>query len=142
MTPQEEQLLERLRRYGVSGIPVSAVAAWSGFKDYAREVFGLENVGLLFQVGTFSLGGTRLFYFDPVCQFEIVDQNAEHDHFEQLHCEMTCAANDDLLGVKATLWSFDYPSADAFFDAVEALPEFQAAIRQPGYNMAVSYEAV
>ena len=105
-------------------------------------MFGRESVGLLFQVGTFDFTGHPLFYFDPVCQFEITDSDGEHDHFEQLHCELTCAPDASLSGVEASLWSFDCPTADAFFAAVEALPAFQVAVRRLDYHLSVSHEAV
>jgi hypothetical protein len=105
-------------------------------------MFGSEFVGLLFQVGTFDFTGRPLFYFDPVCQFEFTDPNGDHDHFEQLHCELTCSPDESLRGVEASLWSFGYPTADAFFAAVEALPAFQAAARRLDYNLSVSHDAV
>src|SRR5690349_3505893 len=142
VTPQAERLSALLRQHRVGDLPASGVAAWSAFKAYGREVFGAPNVGLLLQVGTYDFTGAPLFYFDPVCQFEVTDADGEHDHFEQLHCEMTCQPDDVLSGIEASLWSFDYPSADAFFAAVESLPAFQAAIQQAGYSVSVRHEAV
>ena len=121
---------------------MSAANAWAAFKDYGREVFGPENVGLLFQVGVYNFTGQPLFYFDPVCQFEQTDDEGEHDHYEQLHCELTCQPNEILSGTNANLWSFNYPTADAFFAAVEAMPEFQVAIQQTSYAVAVTHENV
>ncbi len=141
-TLQAKRLLGLLRQHGVSNSSASGLAAWTAFKEYGREVFGPESVGLLFQVGVYTFTGAPLFYFDPLCQFEFTDKDGEHDHFEQLHCELTCPASDSLKSVKTSLWSFDYPAADDFFAAVEALPEFQAAIEQPAYNMAVTHETV
>jgi hypothetical protein len=141
-TPQKKRLEALLEAHGAITSPVSALAAWSAFKEYGREVFGPENVGLLFQVGTYDFTGIPLFYFDPVCQFGFSDADGEHDHFEQLHCELTCPSIGALNGMEATLWSFDYPTADAFFDAVEALPAFQTAVLQSNYTAAVSHERV
>ena len=142
VTPQAERLSALLRQHGVGDQPASGAAAWSAFKVYGREVFGTPDVGLLFQVGTYDFTGVPLFYFDPVCQFEVTDADGEHDRFEQLHCEMTRQADELLNGIEASLWSFDYPSADAFFAAVESLPAFQAAIQQAGYSVFVRHEAV
>jgi hypothetical protein len=36
------------------------------------------------------------------------------------------------------LWSFDFQSADAFFEAVEALPEFERAVAQGNFRLQVS----
>ena len=96
----------------------------------------------MFQVGVFSFSGTPQFYFDPVCQFEVRDEHGEHDYFEQTHCELTCPVSDELTSVSRELWSFDFSSADAFYQAVEALPEFQVAMRQPRYEVNVSHERV
>lgn len=141
-TPQAERLTVLLHQHRVDHRSASGVAAWSAFKAFGREVFGPENVGLLFQVGTFDCTGTPRFYFDPVCQFEITDSGGEHDHFQQLHCELTCVPDASLSGVEASLWSFDYPTADAFFAAVEALPAFQAAVRRVDYHLSVRHEVV
>jgi hypothetical protein len=141
-TQQAIRLRELLARHGVSDTPASAVSAWAAFKDYGREVFGPESVGLLFQVGVYDFTGQPLFYFDPVCQFEQTDDEGEHDHYEQLHCELTCPPNEILGNTSASLWSFDYPTADAFFAAVEAMPEFQVAVQQTGYAVAVTHEDV
>ena len=141
-TPQSLRLRELLANHGVIEAPVSATKAWEAFKDYGREVFGPENVGLLFQVGTFDFTGQPLFYFDPVCQFEKTDDEGEHDHYEQLHCELTCSPNELLKSTNTNLWSFEYPTADAFFAAVEALPEFQVAVQQEGYALEVTHEDV
>jgi hypothetical protein len=136
------RLADLLRQHGVGDQPAPGIAAWSAFKVYGREVFGQQGTGLLFQAGTYSFTGTPLFYFDPVCQFEITGPDGEHDRFEQLHCEMTCPADDQSSGIEASLWSFDYPTADAFFAAVESLPAFQAAVQRADYRVSVSHEAV
>ena len=141
-TPQEKRLKEVLQQCNASRAPVSGTAAWEAFKAYGREVFGTPGVGLLFQAGIFSFTGKPLFYFDPVCQFEILDADGEHDHFEQLHCELTCEARPELQPATAELWSFDFPTADAFYLAVESLPAFQLAARQSDYTVSVSHEDV
>jgi len=141
-TPQAERLTILLRQHGVDHQSVSSLAAWSAFKDFGREMFGSQGIGLLFQVGTYDFTGRPLFHFDMVCQFEITDPDGEHDHFEQLHCELTCIPDDAVSSIEASLWSFDYPTADAFFAAVEAMPSFQAAIQRLDYHLSVSYEVV
>jgi hypothetical protein len=141
-TPQASRLRELLALHGASGASVSAAIAWAAFKDYGREVFGPESMGLLFQVGVFDFSGQPLFYFDPVCQFEMTDDEGEHDHYEQLHCELTCPPTEMLSKTDTNLWSFNYPTADAFFAAVEALPEFQVAIQHVDYVLTVTHEDV
>jgi hypothetical protein len=132
-------LLAQLDALGPS---VSAASAWAAFKAYGREVLGPKSVHLLFQVGVYDFSGQPLFYFNPVCQFEQTDDDGEHDYYEQLHCELTCAPTDLLQSARTNLWSFNYPTADAFFAAVEALPEFHLAVKQPGYTLAVTHEDV
>lgn len=141
-TPQAKRLVTLLRQHGVDHHSASGLAVWSAFKELGRETFGSEGVGLLFQVGTYDFTGNSLFYFDPVCQFEITDSDGEHDRFEQLHCELTCVPDDALIGVEASLWSFDYPTAEAFFTAVEALPAFEAAVRRLDYHLSIDHGAV
>ncbi len=142
VTPQISRLHELLLQHSATGASVSAANAWAAFKEYGREVFGSEGTGLLFQVGVYKFSGEPLFYFDPIAQFEVTDDEGEHDHYEQLHCELTCPPNEILLNTSTNLWSFDYSTADAFFAAVEDLPQFQVAIKQTGYNLAVTYEDV
>jgi hypothetical protein len=137
----DRRLLALLEKHGVKGPTAAPAAAWSAFKEFGREHFGKEGVGLLFQVGDFELDERR-FHFDPVCQFEIVDDQGEHDHFEQTHCEMTSEVTKELEGIERELWSFDFPTADAFFEAVEALPEFRLAITPKQYKINVRHEEV
>jgi hypothetical protein len=141
-TPQAERLNTLLCQHGVDPHSASGLAAWSAFKEFGRETFGAKHISLLFQVGTYNFTGERLFYFDFVCQFAISDSDGEHDHFEHLHCELTCMPDEATSGLKASLWSFDYPTADAFFTAVEALPAFQAAVRRVDYRVSVEHEVV
>jgi len=141
-TPQAERLATLLHQHGAADQLASGLAAWSAFKAYGREVFGQQGVSLLFQVGTYDFTGEPLFYFNPLCQFEIMDSDGEHDRFEQLHCEMTCLPGDDLSGIEASLWSFNYPTVDAFFSAAESLPAFKTAVQRTDYNVSVSHEAV
>ncbi len=118
----------------------TAEVIWSAFKVYGREIFGGEGVALLFQVGRWNASSGGDFYFDPVCQFEVADEDSEYSHYEQLHCEMTAGYSHELSGINETLWSFDYPSADAFFDVVEQLPGFRAAISNRYKSVDIYYE--
>jgi hypothetical protein len=139
---EEKALQAALSRHGAAGPWVSAAAAWEGFKEYARGLDLSEGTGLLFQVGTHSFGGRPLFYFNPVCQFQLLDADGEFEAFKQLQCELTCPPTPALEGVETNLWSFDFQGADAFFAAVEALPEFQRVVAQGNYRLQVSYGLV
>jgi hypothetical protein len=138
---EEECLISLMREHGV-GESASGMAAWTAFKTYGEEVFGQQGVGLLFQAGTHEFSGSPRFYFNPVCQFEITAANGEHDHFEQLLCELTCPPDEELSGIDIALWSFDYPSATDFFAAVEASHEFQVAAKRSDYRVSIRYEDV
>ena len=139
---QEARLRSLLAQHGATWEAPSPMAAWSAYREYGREVFGTSDVGLLFETGIYDFTGERKYYINLVCQFEISDGEGEFDHFEQLHCELTCAPEASLSDKDAILWSFDYESADAFLDAVEALPAFQAAMQQRPLAMEVYYESV
>ena len=141
-TPQATRLRALLKQHGAGDPPVVAATAWAAFKDYGREIFGQQGVGLLFQVGVYDFSGSPLFYFDLVCQFEQTDSEGEHDHFEQLHCELTCPPSETLKSASTNLWSFNFATADAFFRAVEALPEFQVATQQVKFDLVVYHEDV
>ena len=138
----DQRLKALLAQHGVGETAVSGMAAWEAFKCFGREVFGQEGVGILFQVGTFTFSGAPLFYFDPVVQFEVKDDEGEHDHYEQTHCELTGPAADALTNTNCTLWSFDFVTADAFYQAVEALPEFKLAIHHSPYSVNAFHEEV
>jgi hypothetical protein len=71
MTP-DTRLLQLLRLHGVAGTSADPAAAWEAFKQFGREHFESPGVGLLFQVGDFGC-----WYFDPVCQFEVLDAEGE-----------------------------------------------------------------
>ncbi len=139
---EEERLLTLLQTHGAADKDVAPAAAWAAFKAYGREVAARPGVGLLFQVGTYSFTGEPLFYFDPVAQFEVVGHDGEHEGFEQVHCELSRPSSPELDGLEANLWSYDFPSVDAFYKAVEDMPALQAAIRQPTYRLSVIHEAV
>lgn len=142
ISTQEKRLRSLFTQHGVESVAVTPMAAWLVCKEYGREVFGASNVGLLFQAGTYDFTGEQKYYIDLVCQFEIRDADGEFDRFEQLHCELTCAPEESLSDKDAVLWSFDYDSADAFYEAVEALPAFQTAMQQRPLAMKVYHESV
>lgn len=136
-----ERFASVMREHGV-GETASGMTAWNAFKDYGYGAYGLPGVGLLFQAGSYEFSGATRFHFTPVCQFETTAPDGEHDHFEQLLCELTCPPRDELNGVQIVLWSFDYPSAEAFFAAVEATPEFRIAAAQLDYRVSIRHELV
>jgi hypothetical protein len=138
----EQRLRSILAERGAVGPAVKPAVAWEAFKQLGHEVFGTTGVGILFQAGVFTFSGAPRYYFDPVIQSECIDDEGEHDHFEQTHCELTCSPNEQLKQAGVTLWSFQFNTAEAYFSAVEAMPEFKVAMSQPEYQLNVSHEEV
>jgi hypothetical protein len=67
--------------------------AWSGFIRFGRLRFETTDTpdvdGLLFQYGVFAFSGPPVFSLDLTRQFDVLDNAGEHDHFVQVHCELT-----------------------------------------------------
>lgn len=141
-TPEEKALVAALAQHGAQGPLASALDAWRAFKDFARTVELADGTGILFQVGTYAFEGSPLFRVDYVLQIESVAADGEHEGFEQLHCELTCPPMRQLQGVVTDIWSFAYPAVDDYYAAVEALPEFEIAVRQGSYRLRVRHEHV
>jgi hypothetical protein len=139
---ESQQLAALLHQHGAAGPQVAPALAWEAFKAFGRQVASHDGVGLLFQLGVFNFTGEPLFYFGPVCQFERLDADGEHDGFEQIHCELSCPPTTGLEGVEASLWSFGFASVEEFFQAVESTPQFKAAMAQPAYQLSVAHEFV
>lgn len=137
----DKRLLELLSARGIGGSFCSPAAAWDAFKEFGREHFGSAGVALLFQAGDYGLDEPQ-FVCDPVCQFEVLDDEGEHDHFEQTHLEMSCDLSSALRGQFAELWSFGFSDPDEYFAAVESMPEFQLAMEPTRYRLNVYHEAV
>jgi len=85
-----------------------------------------ESDGFLFQYGIANWLPDPAFVVSFVRQFEIVDQQGEHDHYSQLRLELRCATDQGLesLGSRTTWWFKGGPSSfsswlsDAASDAV------------------------
>src|SRR6202022_1619795 len=85
--------------------------AWRVFKAFAATPVECADDALLFQCGTYSFTGEPLFQVDFTRQF-IHENDCEYDHMEQLHCTLCYAPREELRGMKANLWSSDFPSLD------------------------------
>ncbi|WP_369148990.1 hypothetical protein [Streptomyces sp. R44] len=79
-------------------------AAWLAFMRFARRRFATaptpDSDGLLFQYGTYAFTGRPMFTVDLTRQFDITDDDGEHDHYVQVHCELRyeCEPALDALG--------------------------------------------
>ncbi|MFF7247170.1 hypothetical protein ACFZBU_25075 [Embleya sp. NPDC008237] len=78
---------------------------WSAFLRFGRFRFDTPDTsdadGLLFQYGTHTFDGPPTFSLDLTRQFEINDDDGEHDQYVQVHCELRYdfAASLSALGV-------------------------------------------
>lgn len=141
--------LERLRtEFAARGVgsQTAPTAAWEAFKAFGRGLEtshdGSDRIGLLVQFGTYDFSGQPRFYFDPLCQFELTDQDDEFIGYEQLHCKLSCAPTPITTGIEANLWSFDFVDIETYYQAVEAMPEFRVAMALSSYDLAIGLDSV
>ena len=120
----ETYFMDMLSRAGVSEAEPDALKAWETFKQFARVPVECQDDGLLFEVlptpeeDTFTLDCTRQFTFYP----EDDDDDDAEDRF-------TYPLDDQLQGLKTSVWAYYFQDdRDAFFQAVEALPEFRIPV--------------
>ncbi|WP_406859158.1 hypothetical protein ABZO31_02350 [Streptomyces sp. HUAS MG47] len=129
--PRREEALDLLRAELVVGRPTKAAelttrAAWTAFMRFGRQRFATaptaDSDGLLVQYGTYALTGRPMFTLDLTRQFDISDDDGEHHHYVQVHCELRyeCAIVLDALG-SFTSWFFHDAGADLdeWFAAME-----------------------
>jgi hypothetical protein len=117
-----------LRQRGLSEQQTDALLAWRLFKEFARVPVECWDDALLFQCGVYDFTGRDLFHFGFVRQFTF-QQDGEYDHMEQLDCSLLFEPDAELQHLKKEMWSYDFGSAEDFFAAVEALPEFDVALQ-------------
>ncbi|MEU6963813.1 hypothetical protein [Streptomyces chrestomyceticus] len=74
--------------------------AWRAYTRFARQRFATPATpdvdGLLFEYGTFTSDGLPAFTLDLVRQFEVEDDDGEHDHYVQVHCALRYAPAPEL----------------------------------------------
>ncbi|MFE5666069.1 hypothetical protein ACFQ7W_19305 [Streptomyces niveus] len=120
-TPRVEEALDLLRaelEVGRSAkTELTTRAAWLAFMRFGRRRFATaptpDSDGLLFQYGTYAFSGRPMFTVDLTRQFDISDDDGEHDHFVQVHCELRyeCEPALDALG-GFNSWFFHDADAD------------------------------
>lgn len=119
--PRMEQALDLLRaelEFGRSTkTELTTRAAWLAFTRFGRQRFATattpDSNGLLFQYGTYTFSGRPMFTVDLTRQFDISDDDGEHDHYVQVHCELRyeCEPALDALG-SFNSWFFHDTNAD------------------------------
>jgi len=141
----EAKLRQLLQAMGADPKHLAVGETWEAFKRFAVEPVATASDGLLFQAGTFDFYGPDRFIVDFVRQFEVVDNEERHEHYEQLHCEFLFEPNPDLRALDTfELWCFpaEGDSPDAFFEEVEGRPEFRAVVARTPISASVFQEAV
>lgn len=94
--PRLEKALDFLRAeltVGRSAATESTTrSAWLAFTRFGRQRFETaptpDSDGLLFQYGTYAFSRRPMFTVDLTRQFDISDDDGEHDHYVQVHCEL------------------------------------------------------
>ncbi|MFG2832500.1 hypothetical protein ACGFWI_34470 [Streptomyces sp. NPDC048434] len=119
--PRLEKALDYLRSELATGrsatTELTTRAVWLAFQRFGRQRFDTAPTpdadGLLFQYGTYTASGRPMFTVDLTRQFDIVDDDGEHDHYVQVHCELRYEPESalDALG-SVGLWFFHDTNAD------------------------------
>ena len=141
----EARLHQMLTESGINPDNPSFLATWRVFKQFATEEVETASDGLLFQAGVYRFTGSERFTVDFLRQFEILYDDGDHDHFEQLHCEFLYEPTDELRALGSfTLWCFpsDGESIADWCEEVENRIEFQWASKLAPTQATVAQEVV
>ena len=118
-------LLALGRKRGFSDQNRDPMLAWMVFKEFCLEYhFQCEDDAVLWEIGPYgrTAGGEPCFRWHLVRQF--TEGPGEDEDMSQVHLDLTFSKEPEE-GRRATLWSYDFGGdLNAFFDAVEARPDF------------------
>lgn len=119
-TNDSERLLkEKLLAKGFNKDNMDLELAVSIFKEFFNTKFKCEDDAILWETGTFSFTGEKLFSCSLVRQFDF-EIDDEYDHMEQLHLIIYYEPNEELNNLGKTIWTYDYDEdIDKFFEAVK-----------------------
>lgn len=115
-----------LAQAGFSEQKPDPLLAWQTFQAFSAVPVDCAGDDLLFQCGVYGFTGRELFHFGFVRQFTFEEEDGEYGGMEQLDCAVLFEPDPELRTLETSLWSSEFDSAEEFFAAVEALPEFQA----------------
>jgi hypothetical protein len=94
-------------------------AAWLAFMRFGRQRFDTaptpDSDGLLLQYGTYAFSGRAMFTVDFTRQFDISDEDGEHDHYVQVHCELRYEP-EPVLDALGSFHSWFFHDTDADLD--------------------------
>lgn len=141
----EARLRQRLIEAGINLDNLTFLATWRVFKQFAIEAVDTASDGLLFQSGIYRFTGPERFTVGFLRQFEVLYENGDHDHFEQLSCEFLFVPTDEVRALGShTLWCFpsDGESIADWCEEVEGSIEFQSAARLMPSQATVLQEVV
>ena len=128
----EARLRHVLVESGVDPDNPTFLHTWQVFKHFVAEAVDTASDGLLFESGVYRFTGFERFTVDFLRQFEVLYEDGDHDHFEQLRCEFLYEPTEDLRALGSlALWCFpsDGESAADWCQEVEHTVEFEWATR-------------
>ena len=131
----KEQLEIAIEHAGLDQSRPRPRIAWDVFKALYSKPMESPS-GLLFECGTYSFTGPKLFTFSFTRQMPIPGE----DEFFQLRMEFAREPSALTDRLKTNLWSFKFGSPQAFFAAVEALPEFRGAVDLDGWSFSIDLD--
>ncbi|QKE76129.1 hypothetical protein HPK19_25355 (plasmid) [Arthrobacter citreus] len=101
---------------------------WDVFKSFGREkVEGEDRITLMFLCGAYDLTGKKLFYYNFVRQFTIV----EDGQMEQLNCEFVFEPTEELIDLETSEFYFDFGGdVEDFYIHIESLEEFKVPMKR------------
>jgi hypothetical protein len=103
----EARLRHRLIESGVDPDNPTFLATWKVFTQFAREAVNTASDGLLFESGIYRFTGSERFTVHFTRQFEVLYDDGDHDHFEQLRCEFLYEPTEELRALGSLiLWCF------------------------------------
>jgi hypothetical protein len=138
ITEVEARLKTLLRDGGFDFRNPDPELAWSIFKSFVQEPVECADDGILFQCGVYEWTGEPQFEFDFTRQFSTDDEDGEYEGMEQLHCKFSCDPDEELQELNTNLWAYDFATLDEYFEAVQALKEFQVATSRHKWNCEVT----
>jgi hypothetical protein len=137
-----------IKAHGLRVEELTARSAWQVFDDYSRVAFDTPDLpdadGLLYQYGMYRFMRRSLFELDLVCQFELVDDQGDHDHYVQLHCTLRYTPTPELeaLGADHCWWFPNQGALAAWLRSVASRPEWAVLEAQKPRQVAVHQEDV